>query len=42
MLTSFIGCGVALILETALVASYASPIGLTPNQAGLRASVAAL
>ena len=42
MLISVIGCCASLIVEAALIASYASPIGPVPNEAGLRACIAAL
>jgi hypothetical protein len=43
MLTGVIGCCVCLILEAAMVASFASPVPLShPNEAGLRMGVAAL
>lgn len=42
MLGSMIGCCAALVVETALIARFASPIGSTPNTAALRAGVAML
>jgi hypothetical protein len=36
------GCLACLIVEAALVASYASPVPAEPNKAALRAAVAAL
>ncbi|OCL08881.1 MFS transporter [Glonium stellatum] len=40
MLASVSACCTCLIIETALIASFASPIGAIPNQAALRACVA--
>lgn len=45
MLTGVVGCCVCLILEAAMIASFASPIPTNPaaiNHAGLRMGVAAL
>jgi hypothetical protein len=42
MLASVIGCCASLILEAAMIASFASPIGPVPNEAGLRTCVAAM
>jgi hypothetical protein len=42
MLASVIACCASLILEAALIASFASPIGPVPHKAGLRACVAAM
>ncbi|KAI9764617.1 MAG: hypothetical protein M1839_005803 [Geoglossum umbratile] len=42
MLLSVIGCCASLIVEAALIATFASPIGPIPNKAGLRACIAAL
>lgn len=42
MLTGVIGCCACLIVEAAVIASFASPIPAVPNVAGLRMGVAAL
>lgn len=43
MLTGVIGCCVCLILEAAMISSFASPVpAINPNGAGLRMGVAAL
>ena len=42
MLISVTGCCICLIIEVALIASFASPIGPVPNKAGLRACIAIL
>jgi hypothetical protein len=42
MVTGVIGCCICLIVEAAMIASFASPIPAVPNVAGLRMGVAAL
>lgn len=42
MITGVIGCCVCLIIEAAMIASFASPIPAIPNTAGLKMGVAAL
>lgn len=42
MIFGIAGCLVCLILEAALVATYATPVPAVPNKAALRAAVAAL
>lgn len=42
MLIGFIGCFACLIVEAAVVASFASPVPAVPNEAALKAGVAAL
>ena len=41
MITGVAGCCVCLIIEAAMIASFASPIAPVPNEAGLRMGVAA-
>lgn len=42
MLIGVIGCCICLIIEAAMISTYASPIPEHPNYAGLRMGVAAL
>ncbi len=42
MITGVVGCCACLIVEAAVIASFATPIPAVPNLAGLRTGVAAL
>ena len=42
MITGVVGCCACLIIEAAVIASFASPIPPVPHVAGLRMGVAAL
>jgi hypothetical protein len=42
MITGVAGCCACLIIEAAVIASFATPIPALPNYAGLRMGVAAL